>query len=282
VTSVGVNTVLQTTANTIGASNGTSFSCPNIVGLATCLWQGFQEFNNMKILNALRQSGHKFLAPDDRVGYGIPNVKKAVLLLLKDLATASVTASSCKNTIHWMSKDVSAMKYEIERKAPGETSFTKIGERQGTGTLFGNRNHQFADSLINVQAGTVTYRIRQVIDTSVAGLTADYIDTVTMNLSSPCITTGINPVPTGGEEIILLPNPAKDKFFLKITTSYPVQNLVIRIANTKGQIVSAERKTKPSGTASFELRSYHLASGKYFVNIYNNEQLIATKELIKL
>lgn len=98
VTSVGVNTVLQTTANTIGASNGTSFSCPNMVGLATCLWQGFQEFNNMKILNALRRSGHKFSAPDDRVGYGIPDMKKAVMLLLKDFSTATVTTSPCKNT----------------------------------------------------------------------------------------------------------------------------------------------------------------------------------------
>ncbi|RYF84520.1 MAG: peptidase S8, partial [Chitinophagaceae bacterium] len=95
VASVGVNTIVQTTGNTIGTNNGTSFACPNMVGVATCLWQGFQEFNNMRILQALRQSGSKATAPDDRIGYGIPDVKKAVLILLKDFSTASVTPSAC-------------------------------------------------------------------------------------------------------------------------------------------------------------------------------------------
>lgn len=282
VASVGVNTVVQTPGNTIGTSSGTSFACPNIAGLTTCLWQGFQEFNNIKILNSLRQSGSKASSPDNRMGYGIPDVKKAVLILLKDFSTASVVASSCKNTISWMSKDVSTMKYEIERKAAGETTFAKIGERQGTGILFSIHNYSFADSLTNVQAGLISYRIRQVIDTTLATLSADYIDTVSINLASSCITTGINPITGVGEEVSLMPNPAKERFTLKITTSYPVQNLVIRVTNNKGQVISVIRNSKGSGTSTFELPSAYLASGQYYVSVYNNEKLIATKELIKL
>jgi serine protease AprX len=282
VASVGVATVLQTTANTIGAGNGTSFSCPNMAGLTACLWQGFREFDNIKIINALRQAGNKATAPDDRVGYGIPDVKKAVLILLKDFSTATVTASSCKNTINWTSKDVSAMKYEIERKTAGETAFTKIGERQGTGASFSSRNYSFSDSLVNIQAGNISYRIRQVIDTAATGLSADYIDTVTVNLSSSCITTGIDPVLNTGAEIILMPNPASDRFAVKITTTYSVKNLIINITNNKGQLISVIRNSKMPGTVSFELPSAYLASGKYYVSIYNGEKLIATKELIKL
>ncbi|HZH94619.1 MAG TPA: S8 family serine peptidase, partial [Flavisolibacter sp.] len=65
VASVGVSTVVQFSGNTVGTSNGTSFSAPNMAGLATCLWQGFPEYNNMKIINALRQSGSIFTAPND-------------------------------------------------------------------------------------------------------------------------------------------------------------------------------------------------------------------------
>jgi hypothetical protein len=282
VASVGVNTVVQNTNNVIGTNNGTSFAGPNMAGLATCLWQGFQEFNNMKILAALRQSGTKATTPDDRVGYGVPDIKKAVLILLKDFSTASVSASSCKNTINWTSKDISSMKYEIERKAAGESTYTKVGERQGTGASFSSRSYSFDDSLINVQAGLISYRVRQVIDTAVATLSADYIDTVSLNLVSSCITTAINPVTTISQEVILMPNPAKERFGLKITTSYPIQNLVIRIVNNKGQVVSVIRNSKGSGTTTFELPSAYLASGQYYVSVFNDEKLIVTKELIKL
>ncbi|MEI9807971.1 MAG: hypothetical protein WDO16_08915 [Bacteroidota bacterium] len=31
-------------------------------------------------------------------------------------------------TLNWSSKDVSAMKYEVQRKAPGDADYSKIGE----------------------------------------------------------------------------------------------------------------------------------------------------------
>ena len=282
VASVGVSTVHFTASNTVGAGNGTSYSCPNMAGLTACLWQGFREFNNMRIIQALRQAGSKASSPDDRVGYGIPDVKKAVMNLLKEYSTASVTASSCKNTINWNSKDMNAMRYEIERKAPGEANFSKIGERQGTGSVFSANNYQFADSLINVQAGTITYRIRQVIDTDPTKLTGDYIDTITVNLAASCITTGITPPPNASEEILLLPNPAQEKFSIKISTAYPVQNLFIKITNSKGQLIKTEKRSKGTGTVTFDLAAHGWASGKYYISLYNNDRIMATKELIKL
>ena len=43
----------------IRSGNGTSFACPNMAGLATCLWQGFPEVNNMRIIQALRQASSR-------------------------------------------------------------------------------------------------------------------------------------------------------------------------------------------------------------------------------
>ncbi|MBL7749028.1 MAG: S8 family serine peptidase, partial [Chitinophagaceae bacterium] len=166
---VGVAAMVQTTGNTIGTSNGTSFACPNMAGLSSCLWQGFPEYNNMKIIKALQQAGSISTSPNDRIGYGIPNVKTAFKNLLIEYATSSASVSACTATITWSTKDVSAMKFHIERKAPGETVFTKVGElNPSAGTILANHNYTFTNTLINVNAGDVFYRIRQIIDTAVA------------------------------------------------------------------------------------------------------------------
>lgn len=282
VASVGVGTVIQLTNNTIGSGNGTSFASPNMAGLATCLWQGFREFNNMKIANALRQAGSIASAPNDRIGYGIPDMKKAVISLLKDYSTATATVSACRSTINWSSKDMSAMKYEIERRAPGQTSFTKISDRFGTGSIFSNQSYQYIDSLVNVQSGTVTYRIRQIIDTSAAGLMADYIDTVSVSLASSCITTGIDPITGNGAEVVLIPNPANDKVSLKITTTNSISNLHIRITDAAGRTVRMMKENKPSGTTIFPINISNLPRGKYFVVLYDNQRILETMELLKL
>jgi serine protease AprX len=163
--SVGFGTIVQFPNNTIGGGNGTSFACPNIAGLVTCLWQGFPEFNNMRIINALRQAGSKTSSPDDRVGYGIPDVKKALVNLIKDFSTANASISNCTVTLQWTSKDVSSMKYEIERRIPGQTGFLKIAERKGTGNVFSTASYQLQDGLSGVEKGIVTYRIKQIADT---------------------------------------------------------------------------------------------------------------------
>lgn len=59
------------------SSNGTSFSNPNIAGLIACLWQAFPSFSNMQILDAVYRSSDRYNNPDDRYGFGIPNMRKA-------------------------------------------------------------------------------------------------------------------------------------------------------------------------------------------------------------
>jgi serine protease AprX len=277
VASVGVATIVQFPNNTIGGNNGTSFSCPNMAGLTTCLWQGFPEFNNMKIINALRQAGSKASAPDDRVGYGIPDVKKAVMNLVKEFAQSSASVSNCTATLQWTSKDISAMKYEIERMLPGQSGFIKIGERSGTGSVFGTRPaYQYQDALSSIAPGTITYRIRQIIDTSAAGFMADYLDTVTVNLQSSCVDATLR-------DVALLPNFTSNLFTIRVTTPSASSNIVIRFFAINGQLVQELHKNKLAGTTYYDnISLMRFARGKYFVSVYDDNKLIATKELIKL
>ena len=81
VTSVGWNTFLISSTGEVGRGSGTSFSNPNIAGLTACLWQAFPTLSNKEIINAIRQSSDHYTNPDDRIGYGIPNMHKAYTIL---------------------------------------------------------------------------------------------------------------------------------------------------------------------------------------------------------
>jgi len=284
VASIGVSAILQTSGGGIGAGNGTSFACPNMAGLATCLWQGFPEFSNMKIRSALWQAGDSASHPNTRTGYGIPNMKTAFVNLVKDFSTASGTISNCKATLNWTSKDVSSMSYEIERKVFGEANYTKIADvlSQPSVSILATHSYQRNDTLINVQAGTVSYRIRQIVDSSASTFTAAYIDTVDISLAASCIATGVNPINPNAQRITIIPNPAMTNFTLRVETTYPVNKLDIRILDMKGAIVLHFERSKASGVANFDLPVYQLARGKYIVAVYDDNHLLASRELIKL
>lgn len=286
IASVGVSSVLQNTNNTIGAGNGTSFACPNMAGLATCLWQGFPEFNSMKIVRTLQQTGSIFAAPNDRIGYGIPNLKTAFGNLLVEFATSTSSVNSCNAVVNWTSKDVDAMKYEIERKVTGELTYTKIGEMNPTaGKLLAIHNYQFNNTLVSVNAGTVSYRIRQVIDTAAASFTAVYIDTTEFTISAGCFptSTGGNPQ-TSTDKVFVQPNPVagNNNATLIVETTYAVNNMPVVIFDMKGNRVLQIKSSKSTGRKTINLPVGILPSGKYIIKVYNGQKAIGTAEMIKL
>ncbi len=77
VASVGVGTAIAGLNNVPTSGNGTSFATPNMAGLITCLWQAFQDFTNLEIIEAVKRSSSIYSTPDTRIGYGIPNFHKA-------------------------------------------------------------------------------------------------------------------------------------------------------------------------------------------------------------
>ncbi len=278
VSSVGVSALVQATNNTIGTSNGTSFACPNMAGLGTCLWQGFPEFNNMRIVRAMKEAGSIFNTPNDRIGYGIPDMKAAFASLLVEYATSNATINTCTVTLNWNSKDVSAMKYQVERKAPGDLNYTKIADVDPqAGNILANHSYQFSNTLINVSAGTISYRIRQVIDTTTATFTGVYIDTANVALTSACV----DPTP-GGNIFKVVPSLANGNTSLIVQTNDAISIMSIAIHDMKGRLVMRLNKSKAAGKATIELPVNILAKGKYIVTIYDNQKAIGTAEFLRL
>ena len=274
VVSVGVGTTIQATNNTIGAGNGTSFACPNMAGLASCLWQGFPEASNMRIIQALRQAGSQATAPNERMGYGIPDVKKAFLFLLKDETTVTASVQNCGASISWSSKDAAGMRYEIERKTATDADFKPLSQLAVTTTAFDKRSYQFTDPLTDQPTGTVQYRVKQVIDTAAATLTSFYLDTATVNLQMACNSTA--------KPLLLFPNPARNNFMLQVNTTEVSDALLIQLRDASGKLVFEKMETKPASIAVYPLYIYHLPKGKYFVSVYSNKKRIATETLLKL
>lgn len=284
VASVGVSAVVQTTANTIGFSNGTSFACPNMAGMGTCLWQGFPEYNNMRILQALRKASNRYTNPDDRTGYGIPNLKLAFSDLLAQFATSNSSITGCAATINWTSKDVNAMKYEIERKAPSESVYTKVGEVAATG---GNglsiKSYSFSNNLTSGSSGIYSYRIRQIIDTAAASFSSAYIDTTDLTISSACIVTGVGNIDPSKRTITIQPNPAYSSTAnLVIDTPGAISKMPVLIYDANGSLVMKLNEQKGTGKKTIQLSLEKLAKGKYFIRVFNGEQVLGNTELIRL
>jgi serine protease AprX len=275
VAGVGVGSVIQNPNNTIGSGNGTSYACPKMAGLGTVLWQGFPEFSNIRIVRALREAGSIYTSPNDRIGFGIPDLKKAFSALLVDFASASATVNNCVSTITWTSKDVSSMKYEVERKLPGELVFTKIADIiPQPGAVLANHSYSFDSALDSVLAGTISYRVQQIIDTAASTFTKVQIGAADVTTTSPCVLD---------EKVIVAPNPPTgSNAVLLVQTPYDIENMTIVIYDMKGSLVYQTKQSKPSGRVFIGLFTEKLAKGKYIIRVYNGNGLLATTDLLKL
>ena len=284
VASVGVNAMVQSPSNTVTTGSGTSFACPNMAGLSTILWQAFPEVNNMRIVRALREAGSIAATPNDRIGYGIPDLKAAFGKLLTEFATSTSTINGCRIFVNWTSKDVGAMKYEIERKAPGETSFSKVGELTPTvGVSLATHSYEFINTLATGASGSFSYLIRQIIDTATASFTAVYVDTTLANVTSPCVVTSVVNPGTLSNYITVRPNPSiGSTATLIIETTDAVTSMPILVYDMNGRLVQRLQESKGSGKKIVDLSVGKLAKGKYIINIYNKNVLVGTAEFIKL
>lgn len=70
---VNVPVTVGAGAATYGASNGTSFSAPLAAGLAACLLEARPAWRPVDVIAALKATASRAGAPDNRLGWGIPN-----------------------------------------------------------------------------------------------------------------------------------------------------------------------------------------------------------------
>jgi serine protease AprX len=179
VAAVGVGAVIanpSTGQPTFG--NGTSFACPNMAGLSTCLWQAFPEVNNMNIIGTLQQSSNRAANPDVRTGYGIPDMKKAFVLLMRQLHTQTVALASCKTNLQWNVKTDSVITVVLERKLTTDNDYVALNTFTSAGA-FAARNFTYTDDLSLITSTVIKYRIKVNIATD----TSFYLDSATVNFT---------------------------------------------------------------------------------------------------
>lgn len=86
---LGINVALFTGNNNIGAYNGTSYSAPQAAGYAACLMQAFPKAMPFMIREAIIKSADNYTNPTAKLGYGVPDFKKAFLYLEQQLPKPS-------------------------------------------------------------------------------------------------------------------------------------------------------------------------------------------------
>lgn len=82
VVALGVNTAVINRNGNMVFNNGTSFSAPQIAGLAAGVWQSNPEFNYLQVIKSIKNSGHLAQNPNNQTGHGIPNYIGAKQLVL--------------------------------------------------------------------------------------------------------------------------------------------------------------------------------------------------------
>ena len=247
--------------------NGTSFACPIMAGIATCLWQAFPEINNMAVIDALRKSSDRANAPDDRTGYGIPDAKKAFVSLLKKLYTQQITVdNSCKTNIAFTVKKSSGMSAVVERKLPADINYTPLSTITFTGS-FAPGNFDYTDDLSTVAAGTIKYRIKMNIGAD----TSFYLDSATVNYAQPC--TGLT------EKITISPNPVTEKLLVSITSNN-IAKATVTLHSTAGQQVYTHTQMV-SGQQTIAINMKQMSRGIYFVTVYLDGQKERVKKILR-
>ncbi len=129
-------------SNEVQPVNGTSFSSPILAGLATCLWQAVPHATNMDVFHAIEMSADLYNAPNDSLGYGIPNFG-AALEILQELASGIeeieideflAYPNPAFQAVNLLSRDVLPMSYIVQvidlRGALAEIPMRTISQRQ--------------------------------------------------------------------------------------------------------------------------------------------------------
>ena len=271
VAAIGRNAVVANTFDGMPAfSNGTSFACPNMAGVTTCLWQAFPEFNNMAIMNALQQSGNLANSPDDRIGYGIPDAKNAFVQLQRQLAQTSGSFSQCKADLQLQLKADSSMHVDLERKFPGETNFSFV-TTLNFAIPFSMQTVLYSDDLTGYDYPSVQYRYK----INISNDTSYYLNPLTVNYTNPC---NISPVLENA--ILITPNPVTDYLNIRISRTSAVKVGIV-VFNAAGQKMYANQYQQPGGTQNIRVPMQQMQAGAYFVTIYLDDQKAVTKKVIR-
>jgi serine protease AprX len=270
VVSVGENVVIANSSNGNPAPGfGTSFSCPNMAGLAACLWEVYPEFTNMQIMDVIQQSADRSANPDFRFGYGIPDFKKAMVQLTKQYATASTSFSNCIVSINWKSKDDTSTVYTIQKRMSGEASYITIGQVASSSVSFKANSYMFNDTIRVAGNSVAQYRIVQNMRSA---------DT-TFEIAS--LQQTIDAVCFPDNTLLALPSPFDQQLTVIVNLPEAIANMGIQVTDMMGRVVYAKKTDKPAGFYSNPINTGSWNAGIYEITVYDNSRKVYKRKVLK-
>lgn len=78
------------------STGGTSYAAPSITGFVACLIQKSPDISNAELKKVMVQSAHLYPFPNNYVGYGVPNAKRALAVLDKQSKDYSLRKTTNK------------------------------------------------------------------------------------------------------------------------------------------------------------------------------------------
>ena len=267
VAATGVYAVVANTNNGLPSYGfGTSFATPNMAGITTCLWQAFPEMSNMDIIDALELSANRYNNPDNRTGYGIPDAKKAFVILQKRLYTHQSSIANCTAQLQFSIKTDNTMSLVIERRLATETNYTLLTTLQNN-NAYGQHSFSYDDNLNGQAQGAIKYRIKMIIATD----TTFYLDSMTVNNVDACNSVTEN-------NITIYPNPVQEDLTIKIGRMTAAKiNIVIQ--NSLGQKVYRDEFQQAPGEQVKTIPMARMSRGGYFVTVYIDNKKAVTKKI---
>jgi hypothetical protein len=271
VSSVGWNAIIANDVDgmpTLGS--GTSYACPNMAGISTCLWQAFPEADNMKIIQTLESSASNSINPDNRTGYGIPDAKKAFVILQKKYFNNQTIPVDCNISINLSAKMDSTMTIIAERKLSSDSAF-KILTLFQSNQSFSNQHFSYLDHLSNLDYNSVRYRYKMIIGND----TTYFLDSTKIDLSIAC-----NSDTVFENELIVYPNPASD--FLTVSINNKEEGLyTLVITNESGQQIHISKFPKNQTRELKTINCSSFSKGYYFISFYINGKKKTTRKFFK-
>lgn len=82
VSALGLQTVVGDANGNITTANGTSFAAPLIAGLVAGFWQKYPDLTNLEVVEAIKNSGTTSIAPNNEIGFGVPDFSRATEIVL--------------------------------------------------------------------------------------------------------------------------------------------------------------------------------------------------------
>ena len=185
-----------------------------------------------------------------------------------ELTSFSATAQADKVILNWTTEtEINNLGFDVERKKINETEgeWVRLGFKEGHGTTTETQNYQFIDDISDIQATSLSYRLKQIdFDGSYK-----YSDEVLVD----------NPAPLEYELEQNFPNPFNPVTIIhySLPLKSQVDLVVYNILGVKvKQLVSGVKEAKPH---SVEFNASGLPSGVYFYQLQAGD-FIETKKMV--